>query len=217
MLPEIAGGGAGEGAEDPGEVVVVADAHLLRHGGDGQVALEQEGLGGVDAPLGDDVGQGAPPGELLGQAAELGAADVQVGGDGFQTQLVHVVLLQVQLQLLQVRSLRGLDHALELDVGGQGLQQLGVGLQLLGGVLPELEKGAAQRLRPAGVPVQSGAGARPLRLHRAVVQKAAEDQVGQGVALVVEDTFPTLVLHEYFPILHQMISSFFSLYLYFIP
>ena len=56
MLPEGAGGGARHGPEHLGKVVVVADAHLLRHGGDGHVALEEQALGCVDAPLGDEAG-----------------------------------------------------------------------------------------------------------------------------------------------------------------
>ena len=76
VFAEEAGGHAGEGAEHLGKIVVVADAHLLRHGGDGQTALQQQPLGGLDAALGDEPGQGAPAGQLLGQGAQLGAADV---------------------------------------------------------------------------------------------------------------------------------------------
>ena len=40
----------------------------------------------------------------------------------------------------------GLDHALQPDIGRQGLQRLGVGPQLLPGVLPELEEGPVKLL-----------------------------------------------------------------------
>ena len=71
MLPEIAGGGAGEGAEDAGEVVVIADADLLRHGGvdDAQLApYEQAGCSVIAVGT-------APDGRLRLDAliAELGA------------------------------------------------------------------------------------------------------------------------------------------------
>ena len=71
VFPKGSGRGAGEGAEDPGEVVVVADAHGLGHGGDGQVVLQQQDLGRVDAPLGDEIGEGAAAGELLGSRQSL--------------------------------------------------------------------------------------------------------------------------------------------------
>ena len=74
---ETAGRHAGDGAEYLGKIVVVADSHLLRDGGDGKAALEQQAFGGDDAALGDELGQGLPAGQLFGQSAQLGAADVQ--------------------------------------------------------------------------------------------------------------------------------------------
>ena len=72
FFSEFSGRLTGQGAEDPGEVVVVIDPHRLRHGGDGKAVLEQQGLGRVDAPPGDEVGERLAAGELLGQAAQLG-------------------------------------------------------------------------------------------------------------------------------------------------
>ena len=96
------------------------------------------------------------------------------------------MLVQVQLQPLQIALLGGLDHALQPDVGGQGLQRLGIGPELLGGVLAELEEGAVERLQIAGPPVQQGAGALPLTVNGGIVQKAPEHQPGQGLVPAVE-------------------------------
>ena len=60
---ETAGRHAGDGAEYLGKIVVVADSHLLRDGGDGKAALHQKTLGGTDAPLGNEIGQGVPAGQ----------------------------------------------------------------------------------------------------------------------------------------------------------
>ena len=96
------------------------------------------------------------------------------------------MLLQVELQLLDVCLLRRQDHALELDIGGQGLQRFGVGLDFRLGVLAELEEGVLQGVGPVGPPVQEGAAVLPLFLHGGVVQIAAHGQVSYGVLLVVE-------------------------------
>ena len=186
LFPKVSGGHPGEGAEYPGKIVVIADAHRFGHGGNGQVVAHQQRLGLLDAPPGDQLEEGLPAGDLPGQAAQLGPPDAQLPGDALQGELFHVVLVQVQLQPLGVRALRGLDHPLQLDIGGQGLQQLGVGPQFLVGVLAELVEGGLQGLRSAGVPVQGGAGALPLPLDRRHVQKTAEDQIGQRTALVVQ-------------------------------
>ena len=96
------------------------------------------------------------------------------------------MLVQVELQLLQVRLLGGLDHALELDVGRQGLQELRIGAQLPRGVAAELEEGVLQGVGSVGPPVQQSAGVRPLLLDGGVVQVAAHSQIGQGMGAVVE-------------------------------
>ena len=94
--------------------------------------------------------------------------------------------VQIQLQPLELRPLRGLDHPFQLDIGGQGLQQLRIGLKLCSGVLPELEKRILQRLRSAGIPAQQGAGPLPLLFQGGFVQKAAVYQIGQGAVPVIQ-------------------------------
>ena len=51
LLAKGAGCGAGHGAEDLGKIVVIADAHLLRNGRDGQTGLHQQTLGSLNAPI----------------------------------------------------------------------------------------------------------------------------------------------------------------------
>ena len=51
-----AGSKAGEGFEDLRKVVIVAEAHLLRHGGYRRVAPDEQVFGRVDAPLGNNMG-----------------------------------------------------------------------------------------------------------------------------------------------------------------
>ena len=186
LFAEGAGSGAGHGAENLGKIVVVADTDLFGHGGDRQAALYKQPLSGADAPLSDELRQGLSAGQLLGQGAQLGAADVQVLGNGGQGQFFHIMLVQIQLQLLEIGLFCGQNHALELNIGGQGLQGLGIRLNLLLGALAELKKGVLQGFRPAGIPVQQGAGILPLRLYGGVVQIAAHSQIGQGMFFVIE-------------------------------
>ena len=78
ILAEGGGGGARNRAEYLGKIVIIADAHRLGHGGDGQIALHQHPFGGVDPPLGDEIGQGLSSGQLLCQSTQLGPANVHL-------------------------------------------------------------------------------------------------------------------------------------------
>ena len=57
----------GEGFEDLRKIIIVAEAHFLRHGRYRCITSDKQLFCGVDAPLGNDVGQGASPGELFRQ------------------------------------------------------------------------------------------------------------------------------------------------------
>ena len=107
-------------------------------------------------------------------------------GDGGQRQLFHIVLVQIQLQPLGVGLLGSEDHPFQADVGGQGLQRLGVGLDFLLRALAEQEEGVLQGVRAVGPPVQQSAGVRPLLLDGGVVQVAAHSQIGERVFAVIE-------------------------------
>ena len=121
LLAECTGGRVGEGTENFSEIVVIGDADGLGHSGNGLVAFHQLQLGGTHPALGDHLGEGLAAGQALGQRAQLGAADTQLGGDRGQRELFHVVPVQIDLHPLKVGVFRGLDHAGQMNIGGQSL------------------------------------------------------------------------------------------------
>ena len=96
------------------------------------------------------------------------------------------MLVYIHLQLLLVGILGGMDHALQQHVMGQGLQNLGKGLDLPLGILPDLTEGVLQLQHIPAVPAQGLYRGLPLLLLGGIVQQLAKDHVGDGHTLVID-------------------------------
>ena len=75
-----------------------------------------------------------------------------------------------------------MDDTLQLDIRSQRFQQLGIGLDLLPGILVHGQKAVVQRFHIPFVPVQCAPGNFPLLVYGRIIQQLAENQISDGDA-----------------------------------
>lgn len=180
-LAICAGGGARNGAEYFGEVIVIGNAYVICHLGYGKVCLGQEGLCSLNPALRNKVGKGFAAGKLLCKGAELCAAYVELAGYGGKGKLFHIMLLKIGFEQLQLTAGGAVNHALYHYVGSHSFKKVCKGVDFFLGILAELEKLLMQSFLASFIPVKGGEGVLPLILNRGCIKKLTEGKIGEGL------------------------------------